>query len=58
MDKLLVDCGAPCHIINSKKYFLTFDQSFDPKGHFIELADGRRSNELAKARGTIKIAFN
>ena len=52
MDKLLVDCGATCHVINSKHSFLTFDQSFDPKGHFIELADGRRSNDLAKARGT------
>ena len=45
MDKILVDCGATCHVINSKHYFLTFDQSFDPKTHFIELADGRRSNE-------------
>ena len=52
MDKILVDCWATCHVINSKHYFLTFDQSFDPKTHFIELADGRRSNELAKARGT------
>ena len=52
IDKILVDCGATCHVINSKHYFLTFHQSFDPKTHFIELADGRRSNELAKARGT------
>ena len=52
MDKLLVDCGATCHVINSKHYFLTFDQSFDTKGQFIEVADGRRSNDLAKARGT------
>ena len=35
MDKLLVDCGATCHVINSKHSFLTFDQSFDPKGHLL-----------------------
>ena len=52
MDKILVDCGATCRVINSKHYFLTVDQPFDPKTHFIELATGRRSHELAEARGT------
>ena len=53
-DKLLVDCGATCHIINDKNYFICYDEEFDPDKHFIELADGRRSNTLATARGTAK----
>ena len=48
---LLVDCGATCHIINNVNMFTSYDDTFEPKHHFIELADGRRSNDLAIARG-------
>ena len=53
-DKLLVNCGATCHIINDKNHFICHDKEFDPEKHFIELADGRHSNKLATTRGTAK----
>ena len=37
---ILVDCGATAHIINDKSKVVSFDPKFDPKAHFIELADG------------------
>ena len=51
-ERLLIDCGATCYIINSEKHFVCFDNEFEPNKHFIELADGRRSNKLATAKGT------
>ena len=50
--KLLVDCGATCHIVNNASYFTSYDTNFNPKEHFIQLADGHKSNELATARGS------
>ncbi|XP_067931161.1 uncharacterized protein [Watersipora subatra] len=50
-DKLLVDCGATSHIVNDPDKFITFDTNFVPNKHYLELADGRRSNQLATARG-------
>jgi transposase InsO family protein len=49
--KLLVDCGATCHIINDRDRFTSYNTNFDPKHHYIQLADGRRSNQLATAKG-------
>lgn len=49
--KLLVDCGATCHIVNNPDRFVKYDTMFNPHQHYIELADGRRSNELAVAKG-------
>ena len=54
---LLVDCGATCHIINNPNLFISHDDTFQPEHHYIELADGRRSNELAVARGNAKLLF-
>ena len=31
--------------------FINFDENFNPASHFIELADGSRSNNLALKRG-------
>ena len=56
-DQILVDCGATCHLINNAEHFTAFDKSFDPHNHFIELADGRRSNKLATARGDAKFTI-
>ena len=39
------------------EHFTTFDESFEPGKHFIELADGRRSNKLATARGNAKFTI-
>ena len=47
---LLVDCGATAHIVNDKSKFTKFDEAFCPDKHFIELANGTKSN-VALARG-------
>ena len=54
-NRLLVDCGATCHILNNEEAFLSFDDSFDAKAHYVELADGNRSNDLLIARGTARV---
>ena len=52
---LLVDCGATAHIITDKSKFTRFDESFRPDKHYIELADGTKSNDVALARGDVSI---
>ena len=49
---LLVDSGATRHIICEPERFTSFDESYDPKNHYIELADGRRMNGLIHGKGT------
>ena len=56
-NKLLVDCGATSHIVNNENLFVSFDKDFNPENHYIELADGRRSNQFAKARGDAKFTI-
>ena len=55
--KLLVDCGATSHIINDMSMFHKVDKSFKPDKHYIELANGERSNNVALKRGTAKMKF-
>ena len=52
---LLVDCGATAHIVNDKSKFTKFDNSFKPEKHFIELADGSCSNNVALGRGEVDV---
>ena len=54
-DLLLVDCGATAHIVNDESKFIYFDENYNPEEHFIELADGRRCNNVAKKRGTVTV---
>ena len=54
---ILVDCGATCHILNDANLFTSYDNTFDPKRHVIEVADGRRSSEIAVARGSGKVTL-
>ena len=56
-ESLLVDCGATTHIVNSDKNFVYVDESFKPVEHFIELADGKRTNNVAKKRGTVAVTL-
>lgn len=49
--ELLVDCGATTHIITDQSYFVKYDDTFKKSNHFIELADGTRSNNIALKRG-------
>ena len=51
VNKLLVDCGATTHIINDGSKFVNFDSQFDPENHYIELADGSRTNNLVMKKG-------
>ncbi|CAB4035581.1 Retrovirus-related Pol poly from transposon TNT 1-94, partial [Paramuricea clavata] len=53
--KLLVDCGATTHIITDQSKFSSFDQTFRPESHYIELADGTRSNNIALKRGNVNL---
>ena len=53
--KLLVDCGATAHIITDQSKFSSFDQTFRPESHYIELADGTRSNNVALKRGNVNL---
>ena len=49
--KLLVDCGATCHIITDKNKFVNVDKNFKSEKHFIELADGTRLNNIVLTKG-------
>lgn len=54
---LLVDCGSTSHILNDESYFVSFDRTFDPKEHIIELADGSSEIGIAKKRGDARLSF-
>ena len=54
-DKLLVDTGATAHIVNDEEKFTSEDEKFKPANHFVELADGRKYNNLATRRGDVPI---
>ena len=50
-----MDCGATAHIINDGSKFSKFDDKFVPEKHYIELADGTPSNNVALNRGDVEI---
>ena len=54
---LLVDCGATTHIITDKSKFVEFDETFKPANHFIELANGSKTNNLAQGKGTANVSL-
>jgi hypothetical protein len=55
-ENLLVDTGATSHIINDSSKFINFDDNFDPSTHFMELADGSKSNVvLGKGNARVKL---
>ena len=54
---LLVDCGATTQIVNDLSQFICFDKDFNPDEHYIELADGSRSNNIALRKGTAKVTL-
>ena len=55
--ELLVDCGATSHIVRDKTRFISFDETFNPKDHFMELADGTRKTGVAEKRGEAVIGL-
>ena len=59
-DKLysfLVDSGCTSHIVVDDSSFINIDDKFVPSQHFIELADGRKYNNIALKRGSVKITL-
>ena len=52
---LLVDCGATTHIVHDISKFTRFDEQFNPEHHYIELADGSRSSNVALKRGDANV---
>ena len=55
LNKLQVDCDATAHTIPDESKFSSFDESFKPEMHYIELADGTRSNNVALKRGNVDL---
>lgn len=51
-EPLMVDCGATSHLVNDKGRFVSFDKSFRPDQHYIQLAVGHQTNQLVIAKGT------
>lgn len=52
---IMVDCGATSHIITEKDKFIRSDETFNPKSHYMELADGARMNNVAVKRGDAEV---
>ena len=50
-----MDSGATTHIINDWSKLSKFNDKFAPERHYIELADGTRSNNVALKRGDVEI---
>ena len=57
VNKLLVDCGATAHMINSRDNFINPEDNFKPDKHFIELADGTRTPGVVQGKGTETIGI-
>ncbi|XP_028297264.1 zinc finger protein 761-like [Gouania willdenowi] len=52
---LMVDTGATSHIINDVAKFKSFDDTFKPETHCVELADGTLCKGVAQRRGTAEV---
>ena len=52
-DLILVDSGCTAHIEKNQQRFGTFEKSFDPRHHFIELADGQKQDGLVQGMGAV-----
>lgn len=53
-NRLVVDSGATSHILNNADRFVSYDKTFNPANHFVEVADGHMSNQIVTARGNAK----
>lgn len=52
---LMVDTGATSHIINDATKFKSFDDTFKPESHCVELADGTLCRGIAQRRGDAEV---
>lgn len=55
LNGIMVDCGATSHIITDEELFTRIDKTFDPRRHYMELADGKKMNNVALKRGDAQI---
>lgn len=55
MKGIMVDAGATSHIVNDINKFESFEDSFQPSTHSVELADGSKCSGMAQQRGTAVI---
>ena len=55
--EILVDCGATTHVVTDIDRFCQFENDFDPKATYIELADGSKNNNIALKKGTAIITL-
>lgn len=55
--ELVVDTGAPSHILNDRSRFKNFDNTFKPERHSMEMADGKRTYGLAQGRGDARVCL-
>lgn len=53
---LMVDTGATSHIVTDEGKFKNFDESFKPRKHVLELADGLRASGIALKKGAASLA--
>lgn len=58
LNSFLVDCGATAHVVKDLSKFVQFDEHFNPEKHFIELADGTKTNNVAVKKGDANIVLN
>ena len=57
VESLLVDTGATAHIFRDESKFSSFDPTFTPEDHYVELADGTKHNEFALKRGDVRVTL-
>ena len=55
INAVLVDMGATTNIVTDRSKFVQFDDAFNPETHYIELANGKRTNNLAQGHGRARI---
>ncbi|KAL1252663.1 hypothetical protein QQF64_017356 [Cirrhinus molitorella] len=51
----MVETGATSHIINDVSKFKSFDETFKPETHYVELADGTQCKGVAQQRGNAEV---
>ena len=51
----LLDTGASIHIVCDRKFFTKLDTNMNFESAFLEMADGNKSSDIIKGRGTAKI---
>ena len=52
-----MDCGATTHIANDLAQYICVDKDVNPDEHYMELADGSRSNNIARKKGIAKVTL-